>query len=219
MHCILASTHKEGFAALYKVRIVWATHVWSAIEWCWWENPSMLLQPRLCLTHPLLSGVLLQGLTPALLAVVPAAGVDLAVYNTLRDVYVDRAVQKHRQLVMKHALQQQRLDIHCNPNSTRPPPTLDAALPIHLSLAFGAVAATSGAVVAYPLALIRTKMIAQGMPGHAVQYAGPLDCVRHVWRNNGLGGFYRGITPALLKAIPAISIGYGSYELTKNVLL
>ena len=37
--------------------------------------------------------------------------------------------------------------------------------PIWLSLVFGAVSATSGAVVAYPLTLIRTKLMTEGMPG------------------------------------------------------
>eukprot|EP00041_Stephanoeca_diplocostata_P020098 m.442346 g.442346 ORF g.442346 m.442346 type:complete len:410 (+) comp21475_c0_seq1:269-1498(+) len=162
-------------------------------------------------------GALYKGLTPALLAVVPAAGVDLAVYNTMRDLYVERVERKHHQLVMKHALKNQRANTDITASS--PLPVLDTAVPIHLSLAFGAVAATSGAVVAYPLTLIRTKMIAQGMPGHTVEYAGAVDCVRHVWRLNGLSGFYRGITPALLKAVPAISIGYGSYELAKTLLV
>jgi solute carrier family 25 phosphate transporter 23/24/25/41 len=57
------------------------------------------------------------------------------------------------------------------------------------------------------------------MPGHPVIYTGAIDCVQQIARTNGIKGFYRGIAPALMKAIPAVSIGYGAFEVSKIVML
>eukprot|EP00040_Diaphanoeca_grandis_P001222 m.275211 g.275211 ORF g.275211 m.275211 type:complete len:436 (-) comp116861_c0_seq1:75-1382(-) len=162
-----------------------------------------------------------RGLGAALIAVVPAAGVDLAAYNTLRAWYVERASrqyfdelvrltqnvidsdnveEKHRKMAEKLAL------------PARSPP-------IWVSLIFGATSATSGALVAYPLTLIRTKLITEGMPGVPKRYGGSISGVISViMQEQGFRGFYRGLIPALLKTVPAISIGYGAFEVSKRFL-
>merc|ERR1712196_264982 len=118
----------------------------------------------------------------------PAAGIDLAVYNTLRVKYIEYA---SRQESAKQSTIQ---------------------MPIYLALLFGAMSATCGAVTAYPLTLVRTRLIAQGMPGRPIKYTGPIHCIRKILAKSGPRGLYRGLIPALLKAIPAVSIGYGAFE-------
>ena len=78
-------------------------------------------------------GALFKGLSVALLAIMPAAGIDLAVYNTLRVKYIEYA---SRQESAKQSTIQ---------------------MPIYLALLFGAMSATCGAVTAYPLTLVRTR--------------------------------------------------------------
>ena len=41
-------------------------------------------------------------------------------------------------------------------------------VPVHISLLFGATSAVCGALLGYPLTLIRTRLMAQGMPGRQV---------------------------------------------------
>eukprot|EP00038_Savillea_parva_P003192 m.122183 g.122183 ORF g.122183 m.122183 type:complete len:458 (+) comp11098_c0_seq2:535-1908(+) len=158
---------------------------------------------------------LYKGVRPAVAAIVPAAGVDLAVYNTLREQYCD-----WREDRFKRELEQRTLDILQEPtrNDIELPKAPSPSPPIAWTLAFGAMSATSGAVVAYPLTLIRTKLIAQGMPGHPVQYTGALDCARQIYQIGGVKAMYRGIAPALMKAVPAVSIGYGAFEAAKILL-
>ena len=55
-------------------------------------------------------------------------------------------------------------------------------------------------------------------PGHSVQYSGLRDCLRSVWRADGMAGLYRGIVPNLLKAVPSISISYVVFEHSKRLL-
>lgn len=92
-----------------------------------------------------------------------------------------------------------------------------AAPPIYISLAFGATSAICGSLLGYPLTLIRTRLMAQGMPGRPERYRGMVDCFRSILRESGFFGLYRGLTPALLKTVPAVSIGYGAFETAKGV--
>jgi len=90
-----------------------------------------------CLQHTVaMEGprALYKGVGVALLAIVPAAGIDLCVYNTLRERYQSRRKQ--------------------NGNKD--------GVPIMVALSFGVMSSLSGAVVAYPLTLVRTRLIAQG---------------------------------------------------------
>jgi solute carrier family 25 (mitochondrial phosphate transporter), member 23/24/25/41 len=82
----------------------------------------------------------------------------------------------------------------------------------------GAVSSTCGQIVAYPMALVRTRLQAQGMDGNPVLYSGTYDCLRTTVRQEGVRGLYRGIMANFLKAIPAISISYVVYEHSKQVL-
>mmetsp|Transcript_91658 Transcript_91658/g.163129 ORF Transcript_91658/g.163129 Transcript_91658/m.163129 type:complete len:443 (-) Transcript_91658:147-1475(-) len=131
---------------------------------------------------------LYKGIGPALMAIVPACGIDLAVYNTLKANYSERAMQEG----------------------------LPEEMPIALSLCYGAVSATCGAVVAYPLTVLRTRLAVQGMPGRPVKYVGVTDCALKIWRKSGPAGLYRGLTPALAKTVPAVSIGWGAFEAAKR---
>lgn len=45
-----------------------------------------------------------------------------------------------------------------------------------------------------------------------------IDCFKQVYTEGGLLGFYRGITPNFMKAIPAISISYVVYEKAREYL-
>ena len=62
--------------------------------------------------------------------------------------------------------------------------------------------------MSYPLALIRTRLQAQGSGGRPVLYTGTVDCARAIYTAHGVRGLYAGIGPNMLKAVPAISIGY-----------
>jgi solute carrier family 25 phosphate transporter 23/24/25/41 len=74
-----------------------------------------------------------RGYIPNVLGIIPYAGIDLAVYETLKKKYL-----------AKHT------------DSQGQPP------PIYLLLACGSASSTLGQVCSYPLALVRTRLQAQG---------------------------------------------------------
>lgn len=92
--------------------------------------------------------------------------------------------------------------------------------PPHLSiLAAGMASSTIAQVFSYPLALIRTRLQAQG--GHGgmpVKYSGMMDVVQQTVRREGIGGLYKGVLPNLLKLAPAAGISWYVFEETKALL-
>jgi solute carrier family 25 phosphate transporter 23/24/25/41 len=89
-------------------------------------------------------------------------------------------------------------------------------------LSFGAVSSTCGAVTAYPLALVRTRLQADGRPRWSSSqkalvpgeqhFKGALDCAAQILARDGVKGFYAGLVPNMLKVVPAVSISYAVYE-------
>lgn len=76
----------------------------------------------------------------------------------------------------------------------------------------GIASGSIGASSVYPLSMIRTRLQAKGTPGAAWSVA------RDTLRNEGLVGFYAGLTPTLIKVVPAASISYVVYEWSKKLL-
>ena len=130
-----------------------------------------------------------RGCTPSLIGIVPYAGIDLGIYETLRSRYETRLRQRTN-----------------NP---------EAKAGSWVLLGFGAVSAAVGASVMYPLSVVRTRLQAQGTPSHPMVYGGTFDVIRKTYAREGVLGFYKGLAPTLLKVLPAVSMSYVVYERSK----
>lgn len=89
---------------------------------------------------------------------------------------------------------------------------------VYTVLGCGALSSICGQVIAYPFALVRTRLQSQGLPGKPILYNGLLDCTRKTFINEGIPGFYRGILPNFMKSVPAVAISYAVFEKMKSVL-
>ena len=78
-----------------------------------------------------------RGCLPSLVGIVPYAGIDLAVFETLKKTYLKLSYNQQKQL------------------SDEQPPGLSAPV----ILGFGVISGTCGAVLVYPLSLIRTRYL------------------------------------------------------------
>ncbi|XP_029994835.1 calcium-binding mitochondrial carrier protein SCaMC-3 isoform X2 [Sphaeramia orbicularis] len=127
-----------------------------------------------------------KGYIPNMLSIIPYAGIDLAVYETLKFSWLNRNTGLADPGVM-------------------------------VLVGCGAVSSTCGQLASYPLALIRTRMQAQaslkGDPKPSM-----LALVRNIVIQEGVFGLYRGISPNLLKVIPAVTMSYVVYEYTRILL-
>jgi hypothetical protein len=51
-----------------------------------------------------------------------------------------------------------------------------------------------------------------------VVYNGMLDCIKKTYRNEGVTGFYKGLTPLLVRQVPASGVFFVTYEATLKAL-
>lgn len=62
------------------------------------------------------------------------------------------------------------------------------------------------------------KTLMQGQPLGKPIYTGPIDCMKRLYKSEGVAGFYRGYTPAMVRAIPAASSTFLVYTFVKKYL-
>ncbi|KAI8329851.1 mitochondrial carrier domain-containing protein [Chlamydoabsidia padenii] len=133
------------------------------------------------------------GLTLGLMGVFPYQALDMGIYETLKVTYLQ---------YMK------------NQSSTGPSPQPN----IMVLWSCGMVSGCIGASSVYPLNMIRTRLQAQGTPGHPYRYTSAWDAAKKTYQIDGVKGFYRGLGPTLFKVVPSVSISYAVYELSKRSL-
>ena len=94
----------------------------------------------------------------------------------------------------------------------------DAALSNFTTAGMGAFSGAFGASAVYPLNLLRTRLQSQGTAAHPPTYTGMWDVTVKTVRGEGFRGLFKGITPNLLKVVPAVSITYVVYDNSKTAL-
>lgn len=63
--------------------------------------------------------------------------------------------------------------------------------PAHMILAAGMCSSSIAQFAAYPLALTRTRLQAQGIGGRPIKYSGMMDVLRKTVQNEGVRGLYK----------------------------
>lgn len=135
-----------------------------------------------------------RGYVPNILGIVPYAGIDLAVYETLKRKYLE----KHK-------------------NDGERPSFL-------VLVGCGAVSSSLGQLCSYPLALVRTRLQAQVIMNNSHQQTIRTNentmrgIFKRIIQTEGVTGLYRGITPNFIKVLPAVSISYVTYEYASQTL-
>lgn len=67
--------------------------------------------------------------------------------------------------------------------------------------AYGGLAGEALWLASYPFDVVKSKMQTDGW-GAEARYAGMRDCFAKTWRAEGWRGFWKGIGPTLLRAMP-----------------
>lgn len=125
-----------------------------------------------------------RGLTMGLVGMFPYAAIDLFMFESLKKAVIKR-------------------NMRLNPQCRRE----EDALPNSFTLALmGGFSGAIGASAVYPLNLLRTRLQSQGTKGHPRTYTGIVDVTRQTIRGEGWRGLFKGLTPNLLKVVPAVSI-------------
>ncbi|KAJ3333503.1 COP9 signalosome (CSN) subunit [Gonapodya sp. JEL0774] len=133
-----------------------------------------------------------KGLGPSVVGIVPYAGLNLTIYETLKQNYLS--------------------------SPSNPPSTSNHAPSPLLHLFLGIISTATAASAVYPISAVRQRLQAQGTVSHPRTYNGWKDVVAVTLKGEGIVGFYRGLPASLAKAVPSASISYAVYEWAKEVL-
>ncbi|CAG8715388.1 7623_t:CDS:2 [Cetraspora pellucida] len=84
----------------------------------------------------------------------------------------------------------------------------------------GAVCGMTATVSTYPFDLLRTRFAAQGeqkvnIVVH-VTYISLIQAIKQIYAQEGIEGFYRGISASVIQIIPYMGLMFGSYEIFKK---
>lgn len=135
-----------------------------------------------------------RGLPLGLVSMFPYSAIDLTTYE-----YTKRFVTSHNAKKRR-----------CHED--------DAAPGNFVTACIGAFSGAFGASLVYPLNLLRTRLQSQGTAIHPLTYTGYTDVAVQTIRREGVRGLFKGLTPNLLKVVPAVSITYVVYDNSKRLL-
>ena len=82
---------------------------------------------------------------------------------------------------------------------------------------YGGLAGEALWISSYPLDVVKSKMQSDGF-GKGQRYKGTLDCFGQVWREGGLRGFWRGLGPTLVRAMPVSAGTFAVVEVVMRML-
>ncbi|KAF9232663.1 mitochondrial carrier domain-containing protein [Melanogaster broomeanus] len=87
------------------------------------------------------------------------------------------------------------------------------------AILYGAAAGYGLWAVIYPIDMIKSRMQTDGFtPSTGQKYASARDCVRQVWRTEGIGAFTRGLGPTLIRSPFANGATFLGFEMASRLL-
>ncbi|KAL8931028.1 MAG: hypothetical protein Q9208_000130 [Pyrenodesmia sp. 3 TL-2023] len=134
-----------------------------------------------------------RGLPLGLIGIFPYSAIDLTTYEYTKRLVVAYNARKY----------------HCHED--------DAAPGIIMTMFIGGFSGAFGASVVYPVNLLRTRLQSQGTAIHPPTYTGFMDVTRKTIQGEGFRGLFKGLTPNMLKVVPAVSITYVVYDNSKKL--
>jgi solute carrier family 25 (mitochondrial phosphate transporter), member 23/24/25/41 len=85
-----------------------------------------------------------------------------------------------------------------------------------INLACGAFAGMISMTATYPLDLVKRRIQLVGVNKHAVPYDGLIHCITSMMIYEGPSSFFRGLSPCILKMLPATAILFAVNERLKK---
>lgn len=134
---------------------------------------------------------LYKGITPTLMGAMPYEGIKFGTVGVLEKAFPPRTTDD------------------CDSDSSKP------ASPLRKML-FGGIGGVMAGLITYPNDTVRRMLQLQGSRGTTHHYQGYWDCVRQVYRQDGIARFYRGCFINIVRMAPNTAVQFGSYELLKQ---
>lgn len=91
-----------------------------------------------------------------------------------------------------------------------------ADIPMYYILPCGSATGMIMWALCFPLDLVKTEMQVDNLK--KPRFANTLEATKHIYKTYGLGGFYRGLSPCVLRGLPVNAAVFGSFELATSFL-
>lgn len=91
------------------------------------------------------------------------------------------------------------------------------SIPAYKIAFYGGLAGEALWLSSYPFDVVKSKMQTDGF-GKDMRYKTMRDCFAQTWRKEGMGGFWRGLGPTLLRAMPVSAGTFAVVELTRRAI-
>lgn len=91
------------------------------------------------------------------------------------------------------------------------------AIPAYKIAFYGGLAGEALWLASYPLDVVKSKMQTDGF-GDKMRYKSMRDCFAQTWAREGMGGFWRGLGPTLLRAMPVSAGTFAVVEMTRRAI-
>ncbi|MBS0351006.1 MAG: hypothetical protein JSR33_07465 [Proteobacteria bacterium] len=82
----------------------------------------------------------------------------------------------------------------------------------------GALSGIPADIIAFPFCRIKTMMMTQGADKSAYQLTSARTAIRFIYNTQGIGGFYRGLSPVIISTIPGSTLFFTGMEFSQNLL-
>ena len=82
----------------------------------------------------------------------------------------------------------------------------------------GGLTGVTSVSITYPTDLVRRRMQLQGFDVSVPVYNSVNDCIKKIWKNEGIKGFYRGLVATYIKIFPTIAIQFWALETCQDLL-
>ncbi|KAJ4292997.1 carrier protein ymc1 [Collariella sp. IMI 366227] len=83
---------------------------------------------------------------------------------------------------------------------------------------YGGLAGEALWLGSYPFDVVKSKMQTDGLSGEGRRYRSMRDCFGQTWRAEGMRGFWKGIGPTLLRAMPVSAGTFAVVEMTMRAI-
>ena len=81
----------------------------------------------------------------------------------------------------------------------------------------GAITGLIAETIVYPSEIIRRLMMINGINNTTKKYTNMIDCIKKVYIENGIKGFYKSYNLMIVKSVPECAIQFAVYDYFKNL--
>ena len=83
----------------------------------------------------------------------------------------------------------------------------------------GGIAGLTAQTIAFPGDVIKRHLQLNGVNDSKNKYNGLIDCIKNIYKKNGIKGFYIGLKINMIKCIPGSVIQFTVYDYCKNYFI